>query len=373
MIHAPTPAIQLHRMKLHHRNRLFRIFGLMALAVGVLLRVAEASTEKLIPVRMSAGPSFIVQLADGLGYFRDEGLAVEILDYHQFVPEDCQIYRPLNNGQLDASLHWFQHVFMGLGEGQPIQGIMLLNDAPGMSVLVANRVSGAIRTAADFKGRNIAEGVPMSTKSFVTNYLTVRAGLPPHSYRSVLQEADGRLEATIKGLELGQVDIVTGMEAVTARLLATGLVTRRFDLTSKASTTQLLGASLPAQCILMAPSYAKAHPEIAQKLVNAFVRAMRYVNGHRPEEILGALPASFFVSTRRAAALDRIENLMPTFARGDYRFDRADVALIRDAVFADVLPDDEEGRLRAHTRKANPPLEAYFDNQFVEKAMAAIK
>jgi NitT/TauT family transport system substrate-binding protein len=314
-----------------------------------------------------------VQLADARGDFRAEDIAVEIHDYHEFVPKDCQIYQPLNAGQLDASLHWFQHVFMGAGEGQPIVGLMLFNDAAGMSVLVANRVKDSIKGAADFKGRNVAEGVPLSTKSFVTNYLTVKAGLAPHSYTSVMREEDGRLEATVKGLQRGEVDIITCMDAQTTQYLATGQVTRLYDFTTKEAATRALGASFPAQCLLMAPSYAKAHPEVARKLVNAFTRTMRFVNSHTAAEIFAALPPSYAGKAGRDSTLARIEALMNTSARGDYAFHRADVELIRDAVFADTLIDDEEGRLRASTKKANPPLESYYDNRFVEKAMAAIK
>jgi NitT/TauT family transport system substrate-binding protein len=341
----------------------FAVSGVMA---------AEPSAEKLIHVKMSAGPSFLVALAELRGDFRAEGLEVEILDYHQFVTEDCDIYKPLNDGQLDASIHWFQHVFMGSGEGKPIVGVMLLNDAPGMSVLVANRVKDEIKSAADFKGRNVAEGVPLSTKSFVTNYLTVKAGLPPHSYQSVMKEEDNRLPATIAGLKQGQVDVITSMDAMTVQYLATNQVTRLYDFTTKESTTQALGATLPAQCVLMAPSYAKAHPEVAQKLVNALVRTMRFVNSHTPEQIYAVFPADF-AKKNREAKLDRIKSLKVTSAQDDYSFHRPDVALIRDAVFADTMIDDEEGKLRADTRKANPPVESYYDNQFVRQAMQEIK
>ncbi len=348
-----------------------RLVSTLTISALIAAFAGAARAAEPVTVRMSAGPSMLVQLADSLGYFHDEGIRVEVVDYHQFVPEDCQIYLPLNDGRLDASLHWFQHVFMGAGEGKPIEGVMLFNDAPGMSVLVANRVKAAVKSAADFKGRAISEGVPLSTKSFITNYLTVRAGLPPHRYRSVLQDAAGRQAGTIVGLRQGTVDIVTCMEPQTSAYLATGLASKRYDFGTKESTTRELGASLPAQCLLIAPSYAAAHPETVQKLINAFVRTMRFVNAHPAEEIVAQLPPSYFAKTSRKAALRRIKELMPTFARGDYAFASADVALIRDAVFADTLVPTEEGRLRGDTKKLNPPLESYYDDRFVMKAMAA--
>lgn len=351
------------------RNGWLLLLALGAFA-GLVFANAPSSTP-LATVRMSAGPSFLVALGEARGDFRAEGVAIEVHDYHEFVPEDCELYKPLNDGQLDASIHWFQHVFMGAGDGKPIEGIMLFNDAAGMSVLVANRVKVEIKTPADFKGRRIAEGVPLSTKSFVTNYLTVKAGLPPHRYTSVMQEADGRLGAIIKGLHENQVDVITCMEPMTSKFLATGLVSPLYDLTTRDATTKVLGATLPAQCLLMAPSFVKAHPDIAQKLVNALTRTMRFVNTHSVDEIFAALPPEYAGKKGRDSSKDRIAMLMTTFARNDYSFHRADVQLMRDAVFADTLIDDEEGRLRAHTQAANPPVESYYDNRFVERAMTA--
>jgi NitT/TauT family transport system substrate-binding protein len=356
---------------LKHAGVLFATLITLTLS-GVSPVAAEPAAAAPVKLKMSAGPSVLVQLTTALGNFQREGLEVEIVDYHTFVPEDCQIYLPLNDGRLDASLHWLQHVFMGAGEGKPIEGIMVFNDAPGMSVLVANRLQAEIKTAADFKNRNVSEGVPMSTKSFLTNYLTVKAGLPAHSYKSVLQEPEGRVDSTIKGLQAGEVDLVACMEPMTSQYLKTKLVSRLFDLSTHEASTRVLGGSLPAQSLLIAPSYAKAHPEVTQKLVNAFVRTMRFVNSHSAAEIADALPADYLATTNRAAAVKRIENWMPTFARNNFAFARADVALARDAVFADTFLSDEEGRLRADTKKANPPLEQYYDNGFVEKAMAAI-
>ena len=90
-------------------------------------------------------------------------------------------------------------------------------------------------------------------------------------------EHEGRQEAVIKGLKAGQVDIMTFQEPTTSALQATGLVTTLFDLNSRESTAKVLGSPWPAQSLLMAPAFIKAHPETVQKLVNAFVRTMRYI------------------------------------------------------------------------------------------------
>lgn len=341
---------------------------LLVLALMCCVRAAEPTK-----VRLCAGPNFIAQLAAALGYFRGEGLDVRFVDFHDFVPEDAELYVPLNDGRMDAAVHWYQHVFMGAGEGKPLVGVMVFNDAPGVTVFVANRVKGQIKTPADFKGRPISTGLPMTTKSYITNYLTVRSGLPPHSYHSVFPATEGRQDATIEGLRNRQVDVVTSLEPQTTAYAATGLVTRMYDFTTRAATVRELGASMPGQALLVSRAFIEAHPETVQRLVNAFVRAMRFSNRHTPAEIAALLPPSYFAGSARDAGLQRIKDLMHGFARDNYAFGPADVALIRDAIFADTYTATEWGRLLSDTRRLNPPLETYYDNRIVNEAMAKIR
>src|SRR5260370_23149911 len=89
-------------------------------------------------------------------------------------------------GQLDASYHWFNHAVFGARHGFPIKAAMLFNDAPGMTIMVANRVKDQIRSVADFEGRNVAEGAGHGTKNVSTNHPTSKGGLPPSSYTPVM-------------------------------------------------------------------------------------------------------------------------------------------------------------------------------------------
>ena len=68
-------------------------------------------------------------------------------------------------GAIDAAYHWFNHVIYGAKHGFPVKAVMVFNDAPGMTVLVANRVKDQVRGVPDFKGRNIAEGAGYGTKA----------------------------------------------------------------------------------------------------------------------------------------------------------------------------------------------------------------
>jgi NitT/TauT family transport system substrate-binding protein len=326
----------------------------------------------LTRIRMSANEPLIPQLAAGLGAFAEEGLEVEFIKVEDYSKEDYLMQEPLVQGRFDASYHWFQHVVFGARHNLPLKAVLMANDTPNMKIFVANRLKEQIRSAADFKGRNVAEGHGYATKSLVTRYLAHHAGLPDHTYQAVLTETEGRREAVLKGLAENRVDILSFMEPMTSAIADTEQVTTLYDLTTRAGTIQAFGAPWPSHSLFLSAAYIEKNPATVQRLVNAFVRALRYFNSHTPEEIAGKLPAAYFGKGDRATALDRIRKTQAGYARGDYSFSPAGVKLVTDAILWSDFDSSEEGRFRA-TGDAKFRHEDLYDNRFVEKAMKEIK
>src|ERR1035437_7392492 len=351
-------------------------FPLKLLGAALLLAAGLhplAAAEPLTRVRLTVDEDpIVVRLAESLGYFEAEGLDVVRTDLLKVSPEDYLMQAPLIRGDIDASYHWFNHAVFGARHNLPVKAIMVFNDAPGMTVLVANRVRGQIYGAADFKGRKVAEGAGYGTKSVLTHYLVRHAGLSDDCFTPVMLEHEGRREAVIKGLRDGQVDIMTFQEPITSALEATGLASTLYDLNSRESTAKALGAPWPAQSLLMAPAYIKAHPETVQHLVNAFVRTMRFINAHSADEIIAQLPVDYFEGKDHATEIDYIKRTLPSLAKDDYAFSPASVQLVLDTVQGFAFDDSPEGQWR---REAEHPVvdpATLYTNEFVDRAMAAI-
>ncbi len=337
------------------------------------LNVPLFAEENPIKVRLTVDEDPIVpRLAESLGYFKAEGLEVIRVDLLKVSPEDYLMQAPLIKGDIDASYHWFNHAVFGVRHNLPVKAVMVFNNAPAMSVLVANRVKDQIKDAADFQGRRVAEGAGYGTKSVITHYLTRQAGLSPDSFTPVMLEHEGRQEAVIKGLKAGEVDVMTFQEPTTSALEATGLVTTLFDLNSGASTAKVLGAPWPAQSLLMAPSFINAHPETVQKLVNAFVRTMRFINTHTADEIIAKLPANYFDGKDRAAEIDYIKRTMPSLATDDYSFSPKSVQLVIDTVQGFAFDDSTEGKWRRGAENPVVDPAQLYTNEFVTRAMREI-
>jgi len=333
----------------------------------------SAGSTPVQTVRMSIDEDpIVIRLAESLGYFQQEGLNLVRVDLERLGIHDYLIQEPLVKGQIDAAYHWFNHAIYGARHGFPIKAVMLFNDAPGMTILVANRLKDQIHSAADFKGKRVAEGAGYGTKSVITNYLATKAGLAPGSYTPVMTGKGARQQAVISGLKQGGVDVMTFQEPVTSALLDTGMVSTLYDLDSRESTSRVLGAPFPAQSLLMSPGFIQDHPETAQRLVNALVRTMRFINAHSAEEIAAKLPADYFAGKDRDAEIRLIRSTLPTYAKGEYSFSPAAVQLAVEINLSSNFDQSEEGRWRATGDKSRVSANQLYTNAFVSKALQQI-
>jgi len=320
-------------------------------------------------LRLNGGEvSLVPHLAMALGEFEKEGLDVTLVPSSEIKPHSYMMQKALHDGVIDASVHWFQHTLYGAGNGTPVKAVMLLNDAPGLTVMVANRVKDEIRSGADFEGRNVAEGMGYATKSILTNYLVTREGLPLGSYTPVMSEVDRRLEAVLKGLENDEVDVMSFMEPMTTALLQSGMTSVLYDLTSAQSTANILGAAWPAQSVFVTPEFASARPEVTQKLVNALVRTMTFIHSNSADDIIAALPDSYFTHKDRAMEADRIRKNLSTYAK-TYAFPLDAVELAIKSTQAALFDDTEEGIFRARCKNIQVAPDDLYTNVFVEHAL----
>ncbi len=359
-----------------------RLAALVLATCAVVARTQAASPAEFT-IRLAPMPGIghlVPELALGLGYFRQARIHVEIRNVMNYRDEDFLSTELLNDGTTDAEICWYQRVVFGIGNGQPARAVFLIDDSPHLTISVANRLRDKIRSAADFKGRVVADSAGFSTRHYLTDFILARAGLPPGSYTAAPAEWSADPAALTAALKAGKVDVVATMEPMTSRLLAAHLVTPLYDLRTAAGTRAALGDVWPARSLYLAPRYIKAHPGRVQRLVDVFVRTMRYINTHTAAEIVARLPAGYFApdvgndswAAYKQAKTDEIARAQLGFTRGDYSIPPSAAKLAVDVLLHTPFDDSPEGlyrRAAARSGKVRP--EMTYDNRFVEKAMKA--
>lgn len=356
-----------------------------ALLAGALFVPAASAAPERIKIKLAPMPGIghlVPALARGLGYFEQEGIDVEIVNVMDHMEEDFYSTELLNKGTIDAEICWYQRVVFGIGNDQPARAVLLLEHSPHMMISVANRVKDQIKTPADFKGRRIADSAGFSTRRYLVDYMISRVGLTPQNYTPAPEELSKNLPLLTKALQAGEVDLISCMEPMTSGVLATGLVSPLFDLTTAEETRRVLGDIWPARCLYVAPGFIAAHPDRVQRLVNAFVRTMRFINTHTAEEIMAKMPMSYYAPdiangawpAYKKGKVDEIAKALPSLTHGDYSIPASAAKLACEVLFHTNFDETEEGKYRrtaAHSGKVQP--EMTYDNRFVEKAMKEIK
>ncbi|MBN8845867.1 MAG: ABC transporter substrate-binding protein [Sphingomonadales bacterium] len=342
-------------------------------ASPALAKSSECRDGKSDALRLTGREvSIMPQLTQALGNFEKEGVKVELVFEKIYEEPHYRMQRALKRCDIDMSVHWFQHVYFGHGHDEPAVALMMFNGAPGLTVMVSDRIKGKVKSGADFRGLKVSEGMNYSTKSIVMNLLRARGGLPAGAYTPVNSGVEGRLPATIKGLDEGEVDIIAFREPHASEILKTGKVSVLYDLTTPAKTKKLLGAELPAQSLFTSPNFLRDHPDQVQKVVNAFVRTMRFVNTHSAEEVAAAMP-DYFKGKNVEAEVALLRANMPTFVTGNYRFTGAQAKLMQEAINSANYEGTEEGAFRQRAQGQHLTNAQLFDNRFVDRAMKKIR
>jgi NitT/TauT family transport system substrate-binding protein len=193
----------------------------LAVVLAAQLSFSVSAAPERIKIRLAPMPGIghlVPELAVGLGYFKDEGIDVEMVNVMNYRNEDFYSTELLNDGTIDAEICWYQRVVFGIGNDQPAQAVLLIENSPHLTISVANRVKDQIKSAADFKGRTIADSAGFSTRRYLTDVIIQHAGLSRDSYTPAPSELSAKLPLLTAAIKAGQVDVVSCMEPLTTNL-----------------------------------------------------------------------------------------------------------------------------------------------------------
>ena len=79
------------------------------------------------------------------------------------------------------------------------------------------------------------------------------------------------------------------------------------DLRTPKSTEAALGGPYPAACLYMSTAWVNTHKEQVQKIANAFVKTLKYINTHSAKEIAEKLPPDYYAANKQMY-IDALEN-----------------------------------------------------------------
>jgi len=226
------------------------------------------------------------KLTEQLGYFKAEGLDVQLLSE----PAGAQAENVLVSGDVEGVVGFYDHTVDLQSKGKCITSVVQLAKVPGEVEVVSAQQAGAITSAKDFAGKRLGVTSPGSSTDFLTRYMAVRAGLKTSDYTTVKAGAG---QTFISAISNGGIDAGMTTDPTVAQLLTTGKAKVLYDMRTEQGTQAALGGLYPAASVYMDCSFVQENPQTVQKLVNAFVRTLQWISTHDAEQIATKMPADY--------------------------------------------------------------------------------
>ncbi len=275
------------------KSRWFNGITTSAIIVAASLGASAANAADKITIIVGGYEKQIylpAKLTEALGYFKDEGLDVELLNEAAGVDAENQLLA----GAVQGVVGFYDHAVDLQAKGKFVESIVQFSQAPGEVELVSAK-HPEIKSPADFKGKTLGVTGLGSSTNFLTLYMASKAGLKPGDVVTVPVGAGGTFIAAMQ-----QDQIAAGMttEPTISRMVKTGEASVLVDMRTVESTRKALGGTYPAASLYMETAWVDAHKEEAQKLANAFVKTLRFINTHSAAEIAEKMPKDFYVGDK---------------------------------------------------------------------------
>ncbi|MEV5985566.1 ABC transporter substrate-binding protein [Streptomyces sp. NPDC052051] len=288
-------------------------------------------------------------LTQRLGYFDAEGLEVELLTE----PAGVQAETALVSGQVQGTVGFYDHTLDLQTKGKHVESVVQFSHAPGEVEIVSTRRAKDITSPKDFKGTKLGITGLGSSTDFLTKYLAVKNGVNVSEFSPV---AVGAGATFIAALEKGSIDGGMTTDPTVATVLQKKLGTVLVDMRTPEGSQEALGGPYPSSSLYMQTDWVNSHKDTVQKLVNAFVKTLKWMSTHSADEIAAKMPADYSQGDK-TLYVSAIKSTLPMFTK--------------DGVMPEGGPETVQKVLKAfnpNIKNATIDLDKTYTTEFVKKA-----
>jgi NitT/TauT family transport system substrate-binding protein len=230
-------------------------------------------------------------IAEQLGYFKDEGLQVEISDF----AGGAKALQALVGGSADVVSGAFEHTINMQAKGQYITAFVLQGRAPQIVFGVSNKTMPNYKSIADLKGKKIGVTAPGSSTNMMVNYVLAKAGLKPTDVSFI---GVGTSAGALAALRAGQIDAISNLDPLVTMLQQKNEIKVVADTRTLKDTESVFGGPMPAATLYASESFIKRNPHTVQALTNAMVRALHWLQKAGPSELIKVVPETYLLGDR---------------------------------------------------------------------------
>ena len=234
-------------------------------------------------------------LAQQLGYFKAENLDVTLIDEGSGQASEEEVVA----GNVDAGSGAYSHPMVLNTQGKKIETICQFGIAPGEAEVVDSSLN--ITSAKDLGGKNLGVTDLGSGTHILTQAILGSAGLDPTKSQYVAVGAGDTFIAAIQ-----QKKIAAGMTTypTISRLVNSGKGKILVSLLTPQDTRTALGGDYPFIGIFAKNDWVNSNKDTAQRLVNAYVKTLKFMHSHSAAEIADKMPADYYAGDKASYVAD---------------------------------------------------------------------
>jgi NitT/TauT family transport system substrate-binding protein len=269
-----------------------RLLQALSLASMVLVSSAAMAADKVTIIIGGYEKQIYLpaKLTEALGYFKAEGLEVDLLNEASGVDAENEMLA----GAVQGVVGFYDHCVDLQAKGKYVQSVVQFSQAPGEVELVSTK-HPEIKSMADLRGKSLGVTGLGSSTNFLSQYLMVKSGVPLGEFSTIPVGA-----GTTFIMAMQQDKIQAGMttEPTISRMLKTGEAQILVDMRTVEKTKAALGGTYPAASLYMSSDWVAKNKPTVQKLANAFVKTLKFINTHSAAEIADKMPKDFYAGDK---------------------------------------------------------------------------
>jgi NitT/TauT family transport system substrate-binding protein len=225
------------------------------------------------------------QLAQDLGFYKKYGVNVQ-LSTEQTGGVGAET--AMVSGQVDMAGAWYVHAVDFTAKGKHVIDLVNLSGAPGEREM-CNKASG-VTTPANWKGKSVGVTDLGSGTDNLTTYLATRYHLTTRQFSRVAVGAGSTLVAALQN---NRIACAMTTQPTVHALEAKGIAHSVVDLSSAAGAKQWLGGIYPSAGVLARADWVQSHQATVQKVVDALVATMHWIDTHSAADIANKMPPAY--------------------------------------------------------------------------------
>ncbi len=232
-------------------------------------------------------------LADKLGYFKEEGLAVQFMNFKSSPLSVASLLA----GEVQFCLTSYDQALKTFEKGKILKIVLTTTEKHPWCLLARPEIT----SLKDLKGKTISAKMPGSGPRAFATSIVIHGGLDPNKDVTFVDLPE---TAILPAYINGDIDATVGSGIRKAEMLSRGAVVLA-DMNDPAQHKAILETdTFPLKVVLATDDYLKSNPEIAQKFVTAAYRAMQWEKAHSSAEIAEKVSEYFLGSVNQEVVDD---------------------------------------------------------------------